>query len=330
MVCPNAPVLRNPCPPTPGHGRRRHRPADHAARDGDSSVARRPRSRRQRQGTPSPGLPRSDGQAASGRSVTHRSCRCTTGLGAGADSQRLVLRRPACRRCGGGPQGHGQPDRGRAARDTAPGGGRGRSDRQLRGFGVSERSANRGDDRASWHGPGHQRVGPARRRHRWYVWPAESRSTAPPRASASVGLPTGCGPVRIVDSYARVVSPTTCDDWHGDALQGYDGTRLTIRDSSLILAERRGCYGTAPFFYPRGQGNTYATVENVRVRGGGYPFRLGTRGTVRGLRVVRDSWGYGPIDVACGRLSAWRASIIDPTRRPAFVRRLACNTNAGW
>ena len=61
------------------------------------------------------------------------------------------------------------------------------------------------------------------------------------------GLPEGfrvggkddCGPVRIKRSYARVTSPDDCGDWHGDALQGYDGARLTIRDSRLDLRSRR-------------------------------------------------------------------------------------------
>ena len=34
------------------------------------------------------------------------------------------------------------------------------------------------------------------------------------------GVENGCGPVRIEDSYARVVSPDNCGDWHGDGLQG--------------------------------------------------------------------------------------------------------------
>jgi hypothetical protein len=57
-----------------------------------------------------------------------------------------------------------------------------------------------------------------------------------------------CGPVHIEGSYARVVSPDTCGDWHGDALQGYFGDQLTIRNTVLILDERPGCDGTAPFF----------------------------------------------------------------------------------
>ena len=30
--------------------------------------------------------------------------------------------------------------------------------------------------------------------------------------------PYNCGHVKIFNSYARVVSPDVCDDWHGDAL----------------------------------------------------------------------------------------------------------------
>jgi hypothetical protein len=141
------------------------------------------------------------------------------------------------------------------------------------------------------------------------------------------GRSSGCGPVRIIDSVARVVAPTVCRDWHGDALQGYDGPRLTIQHVALILQERRGCGGTAPFFYPAGQGNTSVSVSKLTVKGGGFPFRLGTSGQVRGLRVVRGSWGYGPIDVACSRLTAWSAQVVQPAGKP---RRLACRTNGGY
>ena len=115
------------------------------------------------------------------------------------------------------------------------------------------------------------------------------------------GLPEGfrvggvgdCGPVVIENSYARVVAPDVCGDWHGDGLQGYFGPALTIRNTVLEFIERSGCGGTAPFFVPDGQGNTSVDIDGLIVIGGGYSFRLGvpshrqTSEDRRGLVVLR-------------------------------------------
>lgn len=153
------------------------------------------------------------------------------------------------------------------------------------------------------------------------------------------GLPEGfrvggadeCGPVTIRRSYARVVAPTVCGDWHGDALQGYDGARLVIRESRFDLVERPDCGGTAPFFYPSEQGNSAVDIDGLVVSGGGYSFRLGTPGSVRGLMVVRGSYHYGPLEVACSRLSAWEATSVrlDASGKPVAQRPLRCTTNQG-
>ena len=124
------------------------------------------------------------------------------------------------------------------------------------------------------------------------------------------GKSVGCGPVTIEQSFARIRYPDVCGDWHGDALQGYDGPALTIRNTTLELVETSGCGGTAPFFYPAGQGNTSVTVDRLLVKGSGYPFRLHMPGTVTGLRIVDRSWGYGPIDVTCSAITKWDASIV--------------------
>lgn len=141
------------------------------------------------------------------------------------------------------------------------------------------------------------------------------------------GKGSGCGPVTIANSYAFVTSPTVCGDWHGDTLQGYDGGALTLRSSVLILEEKRGCGGTAPFFYPDSQGNTSVDISGLIVQGGGYSFRLGTSGTVQGLYIV-DDWGYGPIDVRCGLVSSWSAQIatLDANGQPVPVRNQSCST----
>lgn len=153
------------------------------------------------------------------------------------------------------------------------------------------------------------------------------------------GLPEGfrvggkdeCGPVVIRRSFATVVAPDDCGDWHGDALQGYDGAALTIRTSRLELVERNDCGGTAPFFYPSGQGNTSVDIDGLIVEGGGYSFRLGTPGTVRNLKIVRKGFYYGPINVRCSALAAWDAHIVrlDRAGQPVHLRRQRCNTQSG-
>ncbi|QSR32543.1 hypothetical protein CFI00_19010 [Nocardioides sp. S5] len=153
------------------------------------------------------------------------------------------------------------------------------------------------------------------------------------------GLPEGfrvggkdeCGPVVIQRSYATVVSPDVCGDWHGDALQGYDGGHLTLRTSRLELVERDSCGGTAPFFYPADQGNTRVDIDGLLVEGGGYSFRLGTPGRVTGLKVVRGGYFYGPIDVKCSVLDEWQAEIVrlDKAGQPVTLRRQRCNTEGG-
>ncbi len=138
----------------------------------------------------------------------------------------------------------------------------------------------------------------------------------------------GCGPVVVEDSWLKIDPPDNCVagqvDWHGDGVQGYQGPALTIRNSSIQLADFPGCTGTAAFFYPD-QGNTTAVIENVLVAGGGFVFRLGTPGSVTGLKVVDGSWDFGAVDIAdCGAVEwgpgnetvtvdeAGRVSPVDP------------------
>ena len=153
------------------------------------------------------------------------------------------------------------------------------------------------------------------------------------------GLPEGfrvggagnCGPVKIVNSWVQVTSPDVCEDWHGDGLQGYDGDSLVLRRSVLKMRMADDCGGTAPFFYPAGQGNTSVDIDGLVVAGGGYPFRLGTPGSVRGLHVVQDSWVFGPIDVNCDALSTWQADIsVLKGGQPRSVRPQRCTTDAGY
>jgi hypothetical protein len=132
------------------------------------------------------------------------------------------------------------------------------------------------------------------------------------------GMSEGCGPVRIVNSFAKIVIPPGRCDLHADGIQGYDGPPLTVRNTTVDFYQA-DC-GTAPFFVPSGQGNTRATVHRLLVMGGGYPFRLGVRGDVSGLRIVNHSWGYGPVDIKCSVMSHWNASIVQLARNYRTAR----------
>jgi len=148
---------------------------------------------------------------------------------------------------------------------------------------------------------------------------------------------TGCdGPTLIEDSFIYVtLPPSFCGpgtlDWHTDGIQGYDGGPLTV-DNTTVDAIEAMC-GTAPFFYPRNQGNTSANINHLLVAGGGYSFRLGTPGSVHDLKVVDQAWGHGPIDVRCSALSAWDAEVVTwdrSTYQPdGTVRSLPCDTEDG-
>lgn len=136
----------------------------------------------------------------------------------------------------------------------------------------------------------------------------------------------GCGPVSVESSYVHIVSPDVCKDWHGDGLQGYYGSKVTVRQSTLVLDEMNGCYGTAPFFYPSGQGNTSVDIDGLLVSGGGYAFRNGMPGTVKNLNVVDGDWGYGPVDVKCSAVTAWQAQTVKLASNGTVtpVRSIAC------
>jgi Bacterial TSP3 repeat len=146
---------------------------------------------------------------------------------------------------------------------------------------------------------------------------------------------SSCGPVTIEDSFARIVRPDVCGDWHGDGIQGYDSTGLTVRNVTIDFIDRTAagfCGGTAPFFYwghdnPQGRAN----VDRLLVKGAGYPFRLTTPGRATGVRIVDKSWIFGPISVKCSLIGAWDAKIvtIDSNYQvTSTVRDQPCNTQS--
>lgn len=152
-----------------------------------------------------------------------------------------------------------------------------------------------------------------------------------PEGLRAAGVDYGCGPVNVESSFIRVTSPTVCNDWHGDGIQGYYGDRLTVRNSVVIMEENNGCWGTAAFFYPHSQGNTSLDVDGLIVSGGGYPFRNGMPATVKNLHVLDGTWGYGPIDVKCSAVSTWQANVsrLDAAGQPVPIRPIACSMEGG-
>lgn len=140
-----------------------------------------------------------------------------------------------------------------------------------------------------------------------------------------VGAKSVCGPVVVENSWIQIKPPDVCGDWHGDGIQGYDGPKLTVRNTVIDMIETAGCGGTAPFFYPN-QGNTSVDVDGLIVKGGGYSFRLDAPGVVKNLHVVNNSWGYGPLDVNCGKVTEWTANVstLGADGQPTVVRALPC------
>lgn len=143
---------------------------------------------------------------------------------------------------------------------------------------------------------------------------------------------SGCGPVVIQDSWIRVDPPTGCsnsDSWHGDGLQGYQGPEVTIKNTYIALTKGNNCLGTSPLFYPN-QGNTRLTVDNVLLYGGGYSFRSGTPGSVKGLKVISGSYQWGPVDVEDCRQLTWGAGnevvALNSDGSLRKVSDLACQT----
>jgi hypothetical protein len=123
------------------------------------------------------------------------------------------------------------------------------------------------------------------------------------------GKSSGCGPVTIEDSFAKIVIPPGCPgDPHSDGIQGYDGPPLTVRNVTIDF--REASCGTAPFYVPANQGNTRVSVDGLLVMGGGATFRLGVPASVKGLKIVDNSWYYFPVEVKCSVVSTWDARIV--------------------
>lgn len=132
----------------------------------------------------------------------------------------------------------------------------------------------------------------------------------------------GATTVTLEDCFASIVQGSSCaGDPHNDGIQGYDGPPIVIRNVTIDF--KLAAAGTAPFFYPANQGNTSVDIENFLVMYGGYPFRCGMPGRVKGLRVVDKSWHYGVVDCNGSLLTEWEAKTVEIDANYQVTREVA-------
>jgi hypothetical protein len=122
-----------------------------------------------------------------------------------------------------------------------------------------------------------------------------------------------CGPVTLEDSFILIhgadADTPECDAVHSDGVQAYHGMGGTVRNNTIIF--QTPC-GTSPWFVTDhdGNGGVYH-IDRLLVSGAGYSFRQGLPGSVTRLRIVKNSWVYGPLgDMVCSALSRWDAKLV--------------------
>jgi len=144
----------------------------------------------------------------------------------------------------------------------------------------------------------------------------------------------GCGLSTIQDSFVQIRPPAQCGDWHGDGIQGYDSGGLAVQNVTIDF-DPGTCGGNAAFFYPGGPDGSpdaRADVNRLLLKGGPIPFKMGTRGSVQGLKIVNNSWRFGPMDITdtgCGPIAPWEAKIVEADasfRVGGTVRDLPCRS----
>lgn len=136
-----------------------------------------------------------------------------------------------------------------------------------------------------------------------------------------------CGTTTVEDSYVYANPPSPCGaDWHGDALQGFHGSNLVIRNSVFELDEQAPpCEGTSAIFWADGSG--HLTVDGAIVIGGGYTFRTYYPSSVSNLNIVNNSWQYGPVDADCTKIERWQnvnLVTLNAAGQPVVVRSQPC------
>jgi hypothetical protein len=142
-----------------------------------------------------------------------------------------------------------------------------------------------------------------------------------------------CGPVTLEDSFISIhgADPGTpqCEDVHSDGVQAYGGVGGTARNNTIIM--ETPC-GTSAWFvtHPEVNGGRY-DVDRLLVGGAGFTFRQSMPGSVTGLRIVNNSWDYGPLgEMDCSVLSPWEAELVNIDANyqvTSVVRDLACTSD---
>jgi hypothetical protein len=130
-----------------------------------------------------------------------------------------------------------------------------------------------------------------------------------------------CGPVILEDNFVYVAGAepgtATCELLHQDGVQGYYAEGVTATNNTLTSND---C-GTSAFFVgwgstdPNAPGTPINTgayrVDRMLVSGAGYTFRMQAEDVrVTGLRIVDQSWVFGPLGVACSKVDEWEAKLV--------------------
>jgi hypothetical protein len=135
------------------------------------------------------------------------------------------------------------------------------------------------------------------------------------------GFRVAGGNVRIQDSYVKLCGNNP--DYHSDGIQAYGasgGKNIVIKHNTIdqrsVLSEAQ----TSPIFIPndganQGNQNLEVTIEDNVLAGGGYSLRVFgdlpfTAPSVSGNKIVNGSWGYGPVDVTCSKISKWEDNAV--------------------
>jgi Bacterial TSP3 repeat len=140
-----------------------------------------------------------------------------------------------------------------------------------------------------------------------------------------------CGPVTLEDSFIKIhgADPGTaaCDAVHSDGVQAVAGVGATARNNTIIM--QTYCGTSAWFVVNPAVNKGRYDIDRLLVSGAGYTFRQQVAGSVTGLRIVNDSWVYGPLaEMDCSVLSPWDAKLvtIDSNYQvTATVRDLPCD-----
>jgi hypothetical protein len=112
-----------------------------------------------------------------------------------------------------------------------------------------------------------------------------------------------------VQRFRADLLPTRGSRRHGVRLRPLRSRRR--RNTTILMQVTRGCYGTAPFSYPKNQGNTSVDIDGLLVGGSsGYPFRDGTPGPVKNLNVIDGSSVYALVDVNCSVVTPFQAQVV--------------------